>query len=428
MNQLLGMGASIGAAAIGAALVLSAMVIASLGLVVALKREWVPVIYNVRSLAVRKTTTIFTLGGLSLVVFVFAMVLMLAAGMKQTMVSTGDPLNAKVIRKGSRNEIQSDVTHEQLPLLAAAPEVAVGDDGRSLSSAELSVLIFVLRDRAVDEADGSNLVVRGVGARALEVHALEELEGRVFTAGTSEILIGKALEGRFKGATLGGTMHFARRDWKVVGVANHGGTAFDSEIWGDVDQLENAFQRRPNSVTLRLKDRAGLAALAERIAGDPRLNSLEAAGEIPYWSAQSEDFALFVTVLGVFFAVIVSLGAVLGAMITMYAQVAARTREIGTLRALGFKRRAVLVSFVLESVLLASLAGVIGLLAAAAMQRISLSTINSQTHSEITFRFHLTPAVVLVSLGFGVLMGYAGGLLPAVRAARRPIARASREG
>jgi ABC-type lipoprotein release transport system permease subunit len=434
MTKLLALlvGVLLGSALVGMVVGLtgSALVIGSFGLTMLGRRDFVPVVYNVRSLGVRRWTTLVTALGLALVVFVFATVLMLASGVEHTLAATGAPENAKVIRKGSQNEIQSGMQPEQLRLLAAAPEVAMGQNGRPLVSAELAVLIFAVKEGAKDEFDGANVTVRGVGPEALELHPPAHLEGRMFKPGTSEIVIGRGLAGRFAGMRLGEQARFARRDWQVVGVMDAGGSAYDSEVWGDVDQFEDAFQRRPafSSVTMRLKDPSSLRALDSRMSADPNLNTLEAKHEIDYWAGQSEQFAAFVKFLGLFVAVIFSLGAVLGAMITMYAQVAARTREIGTLRALGFRRRSVLVSFVLESVLLALAAGGLGVAAASGMQLVSFSTMNFQSFSEVTFRFHLTPAVLTASMVFAAVMGYAGGLLPALRASRMPIVQATRGG
>ena len=211
---------------------------------------------------------------------------------------------------------------------------------------------------------------------------------------------------------------------------DQGGSAFDSEVWGDIEQFEDAFARRPSfsSITVRLKDPASLATLKARVENDPMLSTLDVEPEIDYWAAQSEATAMFVRVVGIFVVFIFSFGAVLGAMITMYAQVAARTREIGTLRAIGFRRRAVLVSFVAESVILGFLAGVVGCAAASLWQLTSFTTMNFQTFSEVSFKFHLTPVVVASGLGFAFVMGFAGGLLPAVRAARMAIVRATRGG
>jgi ABC-type lipoprotein release transport system permease subunit len=390
----------------------------------------VPIVYNVRSLGVRRWTTAVTALGLALVVFVFTTVLMLATGVRETLKATGLPDNVKIIRKGSQNEVQSGVLPEHLRLLSAAPEAQVGKDGKPLASPELMVIIFAQRQGAASEEEGANLNVRGVGPTALELHPPHALEGRMPTPGTSEIVIGKKLAGRFKGMQLGAQVHFARRDWTVVGVMDQGGSAFDSEVWGDIEQFEDAFARRPSfsSITMRLKDRASFFTLKARVEGDPMLSTLEVEPEIDYWAAQSEATAMFVRIVGIFVVFIFSFGAVLGAMITMYAQVAARTREIGTLRAMGFRRRAVLVSFVAESVILSTLSGVVGCAVAGVLlgQFGKFTTMNFQTFSEMTFKYRMTPGVAISAMVFATIMGFAGGLLPAMRAARMPIVRATR--
>jgi len=406
------------------------LLVGVLALTMLIRRDWVPIVYNVRSLGVRRWTTAVTALGLALVVFVFTTVLMLATGVHETLKATGSAENAKIIRKGSQNEVQSGVQPEHVRLLSSAPEVAMGQNGKAMASPELLVIIFAQRLDGKSEEDGTNLNVRGIAPIGIKLHPAKSLQGRMFNPGTSEIVIGSKIAGRFKGMQLGGTVRFARRDWTVVGVMDQGGSAYDSEVWGDVDQFMDAFARRPavSSVTLRLKDKDAVTALKARVENDPMLSSLEVQPEIDYWKAQSEGTAMFVNVVGLFVAFIFSFGAVLGAMITMYAQVAARTREIGTLRALGFRRRAVLVSFVAESVIMALLAGLVGCGAASLMQLAHFTTMNFQTFSEMTFKFHMSPAVVVSSIVFALIMGFAGGLLPAMRAARMPIVRATRGG
>ncbi|MGZ3406092.1 MAG: ABC transporter permease [Polyangia bacterium] len=428
----LAVGVLMGALVVGivAGLTGGVLVVAALALTMLVRRDWVPVIYNVRSLGVRHWTTAVTALGLALVVFVFTTVLMLAGGVHETLKATGSAQNAKIIRKGSQNEVQSGVLPEHLRLLSSAPETQMGADGKPMASPELVVIIFAQRENAASEMEGANLDVRGVGPLGLELHPPRALQGRLFKPGTSEIVIGEKLVGRFKGMRLGGQVRFARRDWTVVGVMDQGGSAYDSEVWGDVDQFLDAFARRPafSSITVRLKDPSAVATLKSRVEADPMLSTLDVQPEIDYWAAQSEATAKFVNIVGIFVAIIFSFGAVLGAMITMYAQVAARTREIGTLRALGFRRRAVLVSFVAESVLLAALSGAIGCGAASLMQLASFTTMNFQTFSEMSFKFHMSPGVVVASFVFALVMGFAGGLLPAMRAARMPIVRATRGG
>jgi ABC-type lipoprotein release transport system permease subunit len=409
---------------------ISMLIVAVLAFTLLFSGEWVPVVYNVRSLGVRKWTTGVTAGGLALVVAVFATVLMLATGVRETLKSTGSDENVKVLRKGSQNEVQSGLLPENVQLLKSQPEVAHGGDNQPLASRELVVLIFAQKANAANEEEGTNVTVRGVDAKALELHQPAHLEGRMFQPGTSEIVVGRGVAGRFAGAQLGQKMRFARRDWEVVGVMDQRGSAYDSEIWCDVEQAQDAFQRRPafSSVTLKLTSPSAFATLKSHVENDPMMKSLDVRREPEYWEAQSEAFGMFVKFLGIFVAVIFAIGAILGAMITMYAQVAARTREIGTLRALGFRRRAVLVSFVVESVLLAIGSGGVGIAVASLVQLIHFSSMNFQTFSEVRFGFHMTPLIALASMLFAAVMGYAGGLLPAVRASRMPIVQATRGG
>ncbi len=431
MTKLLSLlvGISLGATILGIVLGLvgSLLAVGFLGLTLIFRRDWVPTIYNVRSLTVRKVTTGLTALGLALVVFVFTTVLMLGAGIDRTMASTGLSGNVKVIRKGAQTEIQSGIQPEHVRLLSAAAEVATAKDGQPLASPELTVLIFAQKADAKSDEEGANVTVRGVGPHALELHPEVGVDGRLFKPGTSEILLGRGLVGKFKGFELGGQAHFARRDWMVVGIIDGHGSAFDSEVWGDVEQFEDAFNRRPSmsSLTLKLKDKSQFAAFKAHLE-DPQLNSLEAKPEIEYWEDQSKTFSGFIKALGLFVAVIFAFGAALGAMITMYAQVAARTREIGVLRALGFRRRSVLVSFVAESVVLGLASGAVGIACASFMRYASFSTMNFQSFSETNFQFYLTPGIALAGFIFSAVLGYAGGLLPAVRAARMPIVQATR--
>ncbi len=411
---------------LGAGLALSVPIVAVRTLQVLVGREWVPVSYNLRSLARRKLTTASTFLVLALVVFVLTAVMMLAQGIAHTLTSTGNPLNVKIVRSSSLSEWTSWVDDEQMQLFGAAPGVAKGANGTPLVSGEMVVLIWATRAGASDADDGANLTVRGVHPIAFELHAAAVQSGRLFATGAHEIIIGKALLGRFVGAELGGQMSFAERDWTVVGVLDHGGTAHDSEIWGDIEVMAPTFRRGYSTATLRLEDRSGLNALSAALASRPDQSELLAKRETEYWKALSENYVGFVRLLGAVIALIFSFGAILGALNTMYAQVTARTRELGTLRAIGFKPRAVLISLVFESVLLSLAAGVIGVLGASLLSQTTFQLTTVQTLSEITYGFHLSPGLVLASLGFAAAMGYAGGLLPALRAARMPIVNAVR--
>jgi len=252
------------------------------------------------------------------------------------------------------------------------------------------------------------------------------VEGRMFQPGTSEIIAGKSIAGGFRGAALGETLRFAQRDWTVVGVFDAGRTGFNSEIWGDAEQLLQAFRRVSfSSAIFKLADSSHFDAVKAEIENDPRLQ-LEVKRETKFYADQSEALSKFISYLGVTISVIFSIGAIIGAMITMYASVASRTNEIGTLRALGFSRAAILVAFLGEALLLGLVGGLVGLVGAAFMQAFSISTMNFQTFAEIAFSFTLTPGIVLASIAFSLIMGFVGGFLPAARAARMKIVDALR--
>lgn len=384
----------------------------------------IPLFYSFRNLWTRRLTTTLTASGMALVVFVFAATLMLAEGLQQTLVATGSPDNVVVIRKGSESEVQSGVERDQAAIVESQPEVAIGKNGQPLLAKELVVLINL--DKRGTGQPG-NVVIRGIGPSSLALRSqVHLLEGRMPRPGSTEIVAGKSIAKRFQGAGLGEQLHFAMRDWTVVGILDAGHTGFNSEIWGDVDQLMQAF-RRPvySSVLFRLRDPHEFAAFKERIERDPRL-TLEARRETRYYADQSQMMARFLRILGVTLTIVFSLGAVIGAMITMYAAVASRITEIGTLRALGFEKRSILAAFMIESLFLGLLGGLLGLFFASFMQLITISTMNWQTFSELAFGFDLTPRIAFESLGFALLMGFLGGLLPAARAARMNIVEALR--
>ena len=375
----------------------------------------IPIAYVLRNLVARRLTTVLTAGGMALVVYVFATVLMLSAGLEATLVATGRDDNVIVIRRGSQTEVQSGIDRSQAGVVENMPEVAIGEDGRRLLSKEPVVLINLPKR---DTGKPANVVIRGVSATGLVLRSQVQLsEGRMFRPGTSEIVAGRAIAGGFRGAALGDTLHFAQRDWTVVGVFDAGRTGFDSEIWGDAEQMLQAFRRTGFSALIfRLTENDRFDAVKTAIESDPRL-TLEAKRETRFYADQSEAMSKFISYLGTTISVIFSIGAIIGAMITMYASVASRTAEIGTLRALGFSRAAVLAAFLSESLLLGLLGGVAGLVAASFMQALSISTTNFQTFAELAFRFVLTPTIVVASLGFALVMGLVGGVLPAARAA-----------
>ena len=379
----------------------------------------IPLSYSYRNLVTRRLTTALTAGGMALVVFVFAAVLMLAEGLRQTLVATGSPDNAVVLRASAESEVQSLLDREQAAIVTSQPEIALNQEGKHLVDRELIVL-FNLRKRGTNNP--SNVTIRGVSPIALELRPEVKLAaGRMFRPGSSEIVTGQDIAGRFAGAGLGETLRFAMRDWTVVGVLDAGNTAFNSEIWGDIDQMQQAF-RRPifSTVILRLRSPGDFTSLKERLESDPRL-PVQVKREITFYEDQSKRMADFIKLLGLVLTIIFSLGAVLGAMITMYAAVATRTVEIGTLRALGFSRGNILTAILLESLFIGLIGGLAGLGAASLMQFLTISTINWQTFAEVAFNFSLTSDIAGLSLLFGLGMGLVGGFLPAIQAARMNI-------
>ena len=384
----------------------------------------IPFSYSFRNLWTRRLTTVLTASGMALVVFVFAATLMLAAGLRKTLIATGSTDNMVVIRKASQSEVQSGVDRDQAALVATQPEIAVGTDGRLLLAKEMVVLIS-LPKRGTDKP--SNVVIRGISQESLALRPQVRLiEGHMPRPGSLEVIAGQSVAKRFKGGGINETLRFGMRDWTVVGTFDAGATGFSSEIWGDVDQLMQAF-RRPvySSVLFRLRDAAEIPKVKERLETDPRL-TVEAKRETKYYSDQSEMMATFLRIMGMTLTLIFSLGAVIGAMITMYAAVANRTAEIGTLRALGFRRRSIMAAFLMESLLLGLVGGVMGLFFSSFLQLFTVSTVNWQTFSELAFSFALTPDIVTRSLVFSLIMGFVGGVLPAFRAARMNIVEALR--
>ena len=379
----------------------------------------IPFSYSLRNLWTRRLTTVLTASGMALVVYVFAATLMLVEGLRETLVATGSFDNVVVLRKAAVSEVQSGVGREQAAVVESVPGAVLGADGRPLLAKELVVLVNLSRRGSGKPA---NVVIRGIGAASAALRPQVHLAaGRMPRPGMAEVAAGRSIAERFQGAGLGETLHFAGRQWQVVGVLEAGRTGFSSEIWGDVDLLMQAF-RRPvySSVIFRLQDPATFAAVRERIETDPRL-TVEAKRETRYYADQSEAMARFLRILGLTLTVIFSIGAVIGAMITMYAAVANRTAEIGTLRALGFRRSSILAAFLVESILLALAGGAVGLFLASFLQAFTVTTMNWQSFSQLAFGFHLTPRIVLATILFSLAMGFVGGFLPSVRASRLEI-------
>lgn len=322
--------------------------------------------------------------------------------------------------------MQSGIDRLSASVVETQPEIATGVNGNRLVSRELVVLIN-LPKRGSNKP--SNVVIRGTTENSLLLRPQVRLAaGRMPRQGSSEIMAGQSIARRFKGGGLGETLRFGMRDWAVVGIFDAGNTGFSSEIWGDVDQLMQAF-RRPvySSVIFKLSDAADFDKVKLRLENDPRM-TVEAKRENVYYEEQSKVMAKFLSVLGLSLTIIFSAGATIGAMITMYTAVANRTNEIGTLRALGFRRLNILIAFLIESLLLGIAGGCAGLFFASFMQLITISTMNFQTFSELAFSFALTPKIIFQAMAFSVIMGFVGGVLPAVRASRMNIVEALRAG
>ena len=384
----------------------------------------VPFSYVFRNLWTRKLTTLLTAGGMALVAFVFAAVLMLDAGLNRTMVGTGSIDNVIFIRKGAETEIQSGVTRDQAALVASQPQVARGEDGYPLASKESLVLISLVK---TGQDRGSNIVTRGVSPMGFVLRPqVKIVQGRTFRPGSSEIVVGKSIHDEFDGVAIGQKLRFAQNEWLVVGTFDGGKSAFDSEVWGDVEQLMQAFRRTNySSVIVKMTSADNFDVMIKGVTDDIRIG-LEGKRERLFYEDQSRALSTFISFLGVFLSVIFSVGAMIGAAITMYSSVAMRTAEIGTLRALGFRQPSILVAFLIEALLLGLVGGLAGLACAAFLQTITISTMNFQSFSQLAFSFLLTVKIALLTLLFSLVMGFVGGFLPAVKAARMKIVDALR--
>lgn len=387
----------------------------------------IPFVYMLKNFRTRKLTTAITIAGIALVVFVFAAVLMMAYGVQKTLVSTGEPDNVIVVRKGSNGEISSIVGGDVQGIIRAMPHIAKTENGELMLSAEPVVVINL--DRF--EGGISNITIRGVEpvVQALRPN-VEILQGRMFNPSLRELIVGESISKRFKNAQLNSTIDFAGSNWQVVGIFSSNGSGFDSEIWGDAVQMMDAFNRQNtvSTITFKLDDKNNFDAFQRAAALDKRLNEMDIKIEQDYFGEQSATLSNFIRVLGTVITVIFSIGATLGAMITMYAAVANRTVEIGTLRALGFSRTSIMTVFLAESLVIALLGGGLGILFASFLQNYSVSTLNFDSFAELAFSFALNPAIIIGSLVFASVMGVVGGVLPSFRAARLKIVDALRSG
>jgi putative ABC transport system permease protein len=386
----------------------------------------VPISYNVRSLLNRKTTTIATALGIGLVVFVLGAVLMLGHGLQQTLTASGRPDNGMVLRKGSDGELSSTIDTQSVGLILSAPGVKKDDKGRPMGVGE--VVVVILLERPGGEGKLANVTVRGTTEASIAVRpGLHVVDGRPPQPGTDEVMVGKALLGRFDGLSLGSSFDLKKnRPVKVVGVFEAGGSAYESEVWADIDTVRTSFGRTSmvSSVVVRLESQSKYDGFAQTVETDKSLG-LNAMRETEYFDKQAGPMLGFIMGLGITIAILFAIGSMIGAVITMYGAVAQRSREIGTLRALGFSRRAILFSFVLESVVLAVMGGLVGVVAALGASVVigDVSMTNFSTWSEIVFRLQATPQILVTAVAVGAIMGLLGGLFPAIRAARMsPIA------
>jgi putative ABC transport system permease protein len=385
----------------------------------------IPVSYNIRNLAVRRTTTAMTALGVALTVAVLLSVMALVAGLRTAFKASGDARNVLILRKGGTSELSSNFNREAFLDLKSNSGIARDAQGQPLASLEMVTIVSLPRP---GKPEGSNITLRGVSAAGKMLRDLKVSDGRWFTEGRREIVVGKSIARNYPDAQIGKSLRFGKGLWQVVGVMDAGQSAVNSEIWGDLNQICTDFNR-PNvlsSALVRAVDTTAVPALINSINDDRRLSS-EARSEISYFESQMISAAP-VQFLGIFVSVIMAIGSSFAAMNTMYAAVARRSKEIGTLRILGFSRASILLSFFLESLVLSVLGGVIGILLVLPLNNIQAGIGSFITFSEISFNFKVTPAIMATGVAFALLMGAIGGLFPARMAAKKEILTALREG
>jgi len=386
----------------------------------------IPIIYNVRSVLQRPVSTALTALGVALVVAVFIGTLALANGFRAALARTGSERNALVLRRGADSELSSGLARETASIIAASPHVAVGTDGRPLVSPEVYVLIPL--NRIADTSQVGNVVARGVSEQAWSVRAnLEVLQGRRPESGRSEVCVGRRLVDRFPNMRVGDKLRFAGRDWDVVCHFSAGGSSFESEVWGENEQFMPVFRGQVfQSITFRLADPGAFEEAKRVLEGDRRV-TVDVYRESAFYVQQSQLLDRILRILAILITGIMAVGAVFGAVNTMYAAVASRGPEIGVLLTLGFRPRSVLASFLAESAVIAVIGGLIGCVLALPVNGIVTSTTNWASFSEVAFSFRITPGLLLAGLVFAVVMGVVGGFFPARRAARQPVVEALRE-
>lgn len=384
-----------------------------------------PLVYNLESVRARWASTVVAVLGIAGSVGVFVAMLALARGFQAALVLSGSPENVMVRRAGATSEMDSAITIDQLDAIEDAAEIR-SQDGPVVSPEVVVVAALPLKKTGTD----ANVQLRGVTPRALQVHdRVKVVEGRFFTPGLFELVVGRNARNAYRGVAMGDTVKLGGTRWTVVGSFDAGGSAFDSEIWCDANLLNSTYQRPPGihqSVAARLINPDALEALQRRFAADPRMR-VRVERETEYYQKASQMMTTFITVLGSLVALVMALGAVFAALNTMYSAVSERSREIATIRALGFGAGPVITSFVIEALLVAGVGGVVGCLAALPLNGLVTQTMNFQTFSHLSFAFRVTPAVMGLGIVFALVMGLVGGLPPAVRAARLPVAVALRD-
>jgi len=416
------------AAVIGIILLVVAVILA-LGIITGLVSpifNSVPITYNFRSIRIRWASAVVAVLGIAGTVGVFVAMLSLAQGFRATLVSSGSADNALVTRAGATSEMTSGVSIDAVKIIQDAPGIARGPEGPLLTPEAVLMAPIPLRSTGTD----ANVVFRGVAPNVLTIrNTVKIIEGRMFTHGLSEIIVGKNAKATYAGLTLGSKIDLGSGHWQVVGIFDAGGSAFDSEIWGDPHLINGAYTRPDTfsqSVTVHLTSPDALQQLRDSLTSDPRLN-VDVTREVDYYAKQSTRMTQLITILGGFVAGIMAIGAVFGALNTMYSAVAERGREIATLRALGFGGANVVLSFVFEALMISLIGGLIGCLAVLRLNGLTTSTMNFQTFSNLAFAFKITPALLLGGICFALVMGFLGGILPAIRAALLPVATALRE-
>jgi putative ABC transport system permease protein len=387
----------------------------------------IPIVYNLRSVKARWTSAIVAVLGIAGTVGVFVAMLSLARGFKATLVSSGSADNAIVMRAGATSEMTGGVGIDSVKIIQDAPGIARGADGGPLVTAEV---VLVAPIPLISTGTDANVQVRGVSKNVLEIrNRVKIVQGRMFQPGLNEVVVGKNANTSYSGLTVGNTISLGNVKWQVVGVFDAGGSAFDSEIWADAHLLGPAYNRPDTffqSVTVHLVSPNSLQQFKDAVSSDPRLN-VDVSREIDYYSKQSTRLTSLITILGGLIAFIMAIGAVFGALNTMYSAVAERGREIATMRALGFGGPSVVFSFVIEALLIAFVGGLLGCLVVLPLNGLTTGAMNLQTFSHLAFAFKITPELLVKGVIFALVMGFVGGLLPAVRAARRPVAQALRE-